>query len=112
MAVGFANEAMHIKEIGNLSTADIARGTGSDESTVRAWLNDTRSPTGVRAERLVELSSIVERLARTMDRSYVPVWLRKPNRLLADEKPLDLIAGGTYRRVSRVVSSLEDSAIS
>lgn len=112
MTVGFANEAAHIKEIGHLSTADIARGTGSDESTVRAWLNDTRSPSGARAERLVELSSIVERLVGLMDAIYVPVWLRKPNQLLADEKPLDLIGGGHYREVSRVVSALEDSAIS
>lgn len=112
MSIGFANEAAHIKEIGNLSTADIARGTTSDESTVRAWLKDTRSPTGLRAERLVELSSIVERLTQVMSPPYVPVWLRKPNRLLADEKPLDLIGAGEYRRVSRVVSALEDSAIS
>ncbi len=50
MVLGFANEAAHIKEIGHLSTADIARATGSDESTVRAWLKETRSPTGERAE--------------------------------------------------------------
>lgn len=112
MSIGFANEAAHIREIGNLSTADIARGTGCDESTVRAWLNDTRSPGGARAERLVELSSIVERLTHLMSADYVPVWLRKPNQLLADEKPLDLIGEGEYRRVSRVASALEDSAIS
>jgi hypothetical protein len=112
MTTGFANEAAHIKEVGQLSTADIARGTGSDESTVRAWLHETRSPSGGRAERLVELSSIVERLTQVISPVYVQVWLRKPNMLLGDEKPIDLIAGGHYRRVSRVVSGLEDSAIS
>lgn len=112
MSVGFANEAAHIRELGHLSTSDIARGTGSDESTVRAWLNETRSPSGDRAERLVELSSIVERLVQVVSPGYVPVWLRKPNMLLADEKPLDLIAGGFYRRVSQVVASLEESSVS
>jgi hypothetical protein len=112
MTLGFANEAAHIKEIGHLSTADIARATGSDDSSVRAWLKETRSPTGDRAERLVELSSIVERLSQVMSPVYVPVWLRKPSTLMGDEKPLDLIAEGAYRRVSRVVSSLEDSAVS
>ena len=112
MSVGFANEAAHIRELGKLSTADIARGTGSDESTVRAWLNETRSPSGNRAERLVELSSIVERLVQVIDPTYVPVWLRKPNRLLGEDKPLDLIAAGGYRNVSRVISGFEDSAIS
>lgn len=112
MAIGFANEAAHIKEIGELSTADIARGTRSDESTVRAWLNETRSPSAERAERLVELSSIVERLTQVISPVYVPVWLHKPNMLLGDEKPLDVIAEGGYRRVSAVVSALEDSAVS
>jgi len=61
----------------------------------------------VRAERLAELSSIVERLARVMESSYVPVWLRKPVPLLDDDKPLDVIAAGDYRRVSRVIAGLE-----
>jgi hypothetical protein len=43
---------------------------------------------------------------------YVPVWMRKPVGLLDDEKPLDLIAAGEYRRVSRVISSLESMPVS
>lgn len=55
----------------------------------------------------MELSSIVERLVRVMRATYVPVWMRKPIALLDDDKPLDVIAAGDYRRVSRVVASLE-----
>jgi transcriptional regulator with XRE-family HTH domain len=109
MATAFAGEAAHIKEIGNLTVADIARATGADETTVRAWLRDERSPSGTYAERLAEFSSIVERLVRVMNDSYVPVWLRKPLPLLDDDKPLDVIAAGDYRRVSRVVAGLEAS---
>ena len=39
---------------------------------------------------------------------YIPVWLAKPIEALDDEKPLDLIGRGEYRRVARVVSELED----
>jgi transcriptional regulator with XRE-family HTH domain len=112
MGIGFASEAAHIQELGHLSVGDIARGTGADDSTVRAWLNDSRSPSGDRAERLAELSSIVERLVLIVKSEYVPVWLRKPNVLLADDKPLDLIAVGEYRKVSKVLASLESSPIS
>ena len=42
-----------------------------------------------------------------MDPTYVPVWLRKPAPLLDDDKPLDVIAVGDYRRVSRVIAGLE-----
>ncbi|MBI5103844.1 MAG: RES domain-containing protein [Solirubrobacterales bacterium] len=107
MGLGFAGEAAHIREVGHLSTADIARATGADESTVRAWLNETRSPSGERAERLVELSALVERLARVIQADYIPVWLRKPNAMLDDEKPIDLVATADYRKVSRVVAALE-----
>jgi uncharacterized protein (DUF2384 family) len=107
MATAFAGEAAHIQQIGHLTVPDIARATGANETTVRAWLRDDRSPSGIRAERLVELSSIVERLVRVMQATYVPVWMRKPIPLLDDDKPLDVIAAGDYRRVSRVVAGLE-----
>jgi hypothetical protein len=107
MATAFASEAAHIQETGNLSTADIARATGADETTVRAWIRQERSPSGVRAERLAELSSVVERLVRVIRPEYAPVWMRKPIPLLDDDKPLDVIAAGEYRRVSRVIAGLE-----
>jgi hypothetical protein len=109
MATAFASEAAHIKEIGHLSVSDIARATGANETTVRAWLRDQRSPSGAHAERLVELSSIVERLVQVTQATYVPVWMRKPIALLDDDKPLDVIAAGDYRRVSQVVAGLEAS---
>jgi hypothetical protein len=63
---------------------------------VRAWLRGARSPSGVYAERLAELSSLVERLTHVMQPAYVPLWLRKPIPLLDDDKPLDVIAAGDY----------------
>jgi transcriptional regulator with XRE-family HTH domain len=110
--LGFASEAAYVRKTGYLTTADIARATQVNDSTVRAWLNETRSPSGDRAERLAELSAIVERLARVIDPHYIPVWLRKPNALLDDEKPIDLVANGDYRRVSRIVAALEGTAVS
>ena len=105
MATAFASEAAHIKETGHLGVPEIARATGADETTVRAWLRDDRSPSGTHAERLAELSAIVDRLVRVMQATYVPVWMRKPIPLLDDDKPLDVIAAGDYRRVSRIVAA-------
>lgn len=107
MATAFAGEAAYIQELGQLTVLDIARATGANETTVRAWLRDERSPSGSKAERLAELSALVERLVRVMQPSYVPVWMRKPVPLLDDDKPLDVIAAGDYRRVSRVIAGLE-----
>ncbi len=109
---GFAREASYIADIAQLSDRDIARATGAGESTVRAWRAGQRNPSGERAERLAELSSLVERLVRVMDAGHIAVWLRKPVPSLADEKPVDLIARGEYRRVSQVIAALEGMPVS
>jgi hypothetical protein len=58
---------------------------------------------------LIELSAMVERLARLMEPSYIAVWLRKPVPALGDEKPIDLIARGEYMRVAGLISALEEA---
>jgi uncharacterized protein (DUF2384 family) len=105
-------EAVYLHEIAQLTDADIARATGVARSTARAWLAHTRSPTGERAERLIELSALVERLARVMEPSYIAVWLRKPVPALEEHKPIDVIASGDYMRVAELVSALEEASFS
>jgi transcriptional regulator with XRE-family HTH domain len=73
----FAREARRVHDIAGLTEADIARATGAAPSTARAWLAGTRKPTGERADRLIELSALVERLQRVMAGSYISVWLRR-----------------------------------
>ena len=102
-------EAVSLHEIARLSDADIARATGVARSTARAWLAHTRSPTGDRAERLIELSALVERLARVMEPSYIAVWLRRPVPALQERKPIDVIASGNYMQVAELVSALEEA---
>jgi uncharacterized protein (DUF2384 family) len=69
---------------------------------------------GERAERLIERSALVERLARVMEPSYIAVWLRKPVPALEERKPIDVIAiaGGDYMRVAELVSTLEEASFS
>ena len=111
MATAFAKEARRVHERGHLSDQLIARATGAARSTVRGWLSLRSEPTGPRAERVAELSALVERLARVMAPDYIPVWLTKPLEALDDEKPIELVARGDYVRVARLVASLEDSSV-
>jgi len=100
-------EAQRMRDGAHLSDALIARATGARPSTVRDWLNERSSPTGRRAERLIELSEMVDRLARVMDPEYIPIWLQRPVLALEDEKPLDLLARGEYRAVADLIAELE-----
>ena len=108
MATAFADEAVRLRDDAHLSDDLLSRGTGAAPSTVRDWFARRSNPTGVRAERLVELSAIVDRLTRVMDADFIPVWLMRPIEALDDEKPVDVVGRGDYRRVARLVSALED----
>ena len=107
VSLAYADEAIHLREVAALTDRDIARATGSGVSTVSAWLRRERAPRGRRAERLVELSAIAERLVAVLGAERVPVWLNKPIPALGHRKPLDVIADGGYERVSRVVAEFE-----
>jgi DNA-binding transcriptional regulator YiaG len=107
MATAYADEAVRLRSEAHLNNELIARATGAARSTVRDWLARRSAPTGLRAERVAELSAIADRLPRVMHAEYIPVWLIKPIEALDDEKPIDLIARGEYRRVARVISELE-----
>lgn len=104
----FAEEAVRIHRRGGLSDRVIADATGAAPSTVRSWLRKRSKPTGDRATRVVELSAIVDRLAKVMRPEYIPVWMTKPLEALDDEKPVDVIRRGDYRRVAALISELED----
>jgi uncharacterized protein (DUF2384 family) len=102
-----AEEATRMRDVFGLSDEDIARATGAGASTARAWINATRTPTGQRAERLIELAALTDRLGRVVAPRYIAVWLKRPIPALDDEKPLDLIARGDYRKVAKIISALE-----
>jgi transcriptional regulator with XRE-family HTH domain len=107
VTTAFAEEAARIHESSRLSDRQIARATGAAPSTVRSWLSGRSAPTGERAERVAELSALVSRLTRLVDAAYIPVWMTKPIEALDDEKPIDVLARGEYRRVAAVLRALE-----
>ena len=111
MATAIASEASRLGDVG-LTDEDLARATGAARSTARAWLGERSSPTGERADRLLELAALVDRLEQLIERDYIPIWLRKPVPALDYDKPLDVIGGGEYRRVARLISELEGTTAS
>ena len=108
MKVAFALEAGRLRRQVGLTAEQIARATGAAPSTVRGWIGHGSGPSGRRAERIAELSAIIDRLMRVMPKDYIPVWLSKPIEALNEKKPLDLIARGDYRRLAEVISGIED----
>jgi transcriptional regulator with XRE-family HTH domain len=107
-----ALEAQRVRDAAHLSDRQIAAATGARPSTVRDWLNGRSGPTGSRADRLIELAEMTDRLARVMEPSYIPVWLNRPLEALDDDKPVELLARGDYRRVAQLIAELEYPGVS
>ncbi len=105
-------EAKRVHEVAGLSDRMIARATGAKPSTVRGWLSGRSEPTGVRAERLIELSEMASRLSGVIRSEAIPVWMNRPILALDDEKPIDLIARGEYRQVAKLISEIEYPGVS
>ena len=104
----FAKEAAFVHDEAYLSSEDIAAATGAAPSTARAWVARRRFPWGTRGRGIAGVSRFSGRLLRVLDPEYIPVWMNKPVPALDDRKPIELISGGEYLRVARIVSALEE----
>jgi uncharacterized protein (DUF2384 family) len=112
LMTALAVEAKRVHDEAMLSDRQIAAATGARPSTVRDWLTGRSAPSGTRAERLVELGAMTDRLARVMQRDFIPIWLTRPIEALDDDKPVDVLARGEYRRVARLIAELEYPGVS
>ena len=100
-------EAQRVHDARHLSDRLIAEATGAAPSTARDWLAGRSVPTGTRADRLIELVEITDRLARVMDPEYIPIWLSRPLEILDDDKPIERLAQGDYRSVAQLIGEIE-----
>lgn len=105
-------DAQRVHDTAGLSDRMIATATGAKPSTVRGWLAGRSEPTGARAERLIELAEMIKRLTLVLRAESIPVWLQRPILALDDEKPIELIARGEYRRVAKLIAEIEYPGIS
>ena len=105
-------DAQRVHDVAGLSDRMIAAATGAKPSTVRGWLAGRSEPTGTRAERLIELAEMIKRLALVLRPESIPVWLQRPILALDDEKPIELIARGEYRRVAKLIAEIEYPGVS
>lgn len=105
-------DARQAHDTAGLSDRMIAAATGAKPSTVRGWLAGRSEPTGTRAERLIELAEMIKRLTLVLRPESIPVWLQRPILALDDEKPIELIARGDYRRVAKLIAEIEYPGVS
>jgi len=90
-----------------LSEAQVARGTGAETETVRAWLERREAPGAVHGQRLTELVAFVEEMARNVrGEALAESWLDGSVDVLSGANPLDEIAAGRYERMMQYALGL------
>ena len=87
---------------------DFARVLETTPRTVSRWLHREAAPRGASRERALEIVYVLDRLAKVLRPEAAHDWLLTPNEMLDHEKPIDLLAGGDYRRVLGAVEALAE----
>jgi uncharacterized protein (DUF2384 family) len=95
-----------IIERGGLDYADVARILDTNPRTVARWVHEETEPRWEVRERLLEFFAVMERLQQVIRPQAAHDWLYTPNATLENEKPVDLLRRGDFRRVLAIVDAL------
>jgi putative toxin-antitoxin system antitoxin component (TIGR02293 family) len=102
----YADRLARIKTNVGLSREDVARVVGASSRTVARWASGANMPRGVTRERLLELATISQQLAKVMRPDAAAAWLFEPNPLLKNNRPVDLVAQGRFQEVLDLIDAV------
>jgi hypothetical protein len=108
--IALADQLNRLRERVPLSEPDVARATGADLQTVRAWLAREAAPMGASANRLTELIAVLDEMAGSFKPESLPSWLNDAVPALDGQAPADAIAAGRYERVMDLALGLSAGA--
>lgn len=74
-----------------LTRTELSKAVGAAERTVQTWVAGTSKPTGVRAQRLLDVQMILRLLSDTYSPEGIRIWLNSRNRNLDLQRPIDLL---------------------
>lgn len=77
-----------------ITRTELSKAVGAAERTVQTWAAGTSTPTGQRAQRLLDVQLIVRLLSDTYTREGIRIWLNSRNRNLGLRRPMDLLEEG------------------
>lgn len=89
-----------------ITRAELSKAVGAAERTVQTWVAGTSMPTGIRAQRLLDVQLVVRMLADVYTQEGVRIWLNSRNRNLGLERPIDLLAEGQIDIVLEEAASI------
>ena len=82
-----------------ITRSELGKAVGAAERTVHTWAAGTSIPTGLRAQRLLDVQLIIHLLSDSYTREGIRIWLNARNRNLDLKRPIDLLEAGEIEAV-------------
>lgn len=82
-----------------ITQVELGKAVGAQVRTVQTWAAGDNHPTGIRAQRLLDIQTIVNLLRDTYTAEGIKIWLHSRNRNLELRRPIDLLIEGQIEAV-------------
>ena len=110
MSNAIAARLDEIQQKAGVTARDVAQLLDTTPETISRWRKGRAEPQPDRRDNLLRLQWLVGELAELYPPKEAQLWLFSPHKLLAGERPADLIQCGQAEEVLKIISQLKDGA--
>jgi transcriptional regulator with XRE-family HTH domain len=110
MSNAIAERIEGIQKSASFTSREVAQLLGTTPETISRWRGGKTEPQPKLRDSLLQLEWLVGELAELYPPQEAHLWLFARHKLLAGERPVDLIEQGKAERVLQVIAQLKDGA--
>jgi len=110
MSNAIAERIEGIQRSASFTSREVAQLLGTTPETISRWRGGKTEPQPKLRDSLLQLEWLVGELAEIYPPQEAHLWLFAPHKLLAGERPVDLIEQGKAERVLQIIAQLKDGA--
>lgn len=110
MLNAIAERIQGIQTIADITAREVAQLLRTTPETISRWRGGKTEPQPKMRDSLLQLEWLVTELAEIYPPQEAHLWLFSPHRLLAGERPVDLIERGESERILQIIAQLKDGA--
>lgn len=89
-----------------ITQVELGQAVGAAPRTVQNWASGEAKPTGIKAQKLLDVRTVVELLQDSYTDEGIRIWLHSRNRNLHLERPIDLLTQGRIDEVLEEAQSV------
>lgn len=107
-----ANRLDHIKDLGGITSREVAQLLDTTPQTVSRWQTGQSSPRPGALDQLLRLEWVLDQLAQFYSPEEARLWIFSPHQELDGRRPADAIRDGRTDLVLAIIDRLQSAAYS